>query len=303
MFLWYVGPSIVGVHEIFRSRGLDYRLIALGALLPLLIDPPFGLLRVRPFARGRGRGARVVMVGTIGRSRLLRRRLICLPIGWFCGLVLSGAFLHDAVVPLAAPRLDFPDDSLVPAAHAPRAARGGRARDRHRGPGPLRARATARRATTFLRHGRLPASRSSGDPVRPPRRDRGEPAAASRSVAPIRRSPTAARSRPAALAARLARLERGARVSAAARCAAPARPRRAIAGALGVEVVVDDRLDRDRLRRVGRRAFAELPPDELARWRTDPSFAPPGGESLLAVTGRVARFCAELLDGPDTSSR
>ena len=39
----------------------------------------------------------VVMVGTIGRSRLLRRRLVCVPIGWFCGLVLSGAFLHDTV--------------------------------------------------------------------------------------------------------------------------------------------------------------------------------------------------------------
>ena len=37
------------------------------------------------------------MLGTIGRPRLLRRRLVCLPIGWFCGLVLSGAFLHDTV--------------------------------------------------------------------------------------------------------------------------------------------------------------------------------------------------------------
>ena len=97
MLFWYVGPAIVGVYEIFRSRGLDYRLIALGALAPLLVDLPLGHM-------GPGHSIvvavgvlAVVMIGTIGRSRLLRRRLVCLPIGWFCGLVLSGAFLHDTV--------------------------------------------------------------------------------------------------------------------------------------------------------------------------------------------------------------
>jgi hypothetical protein len=97
VFFWYVGPSIVGVYEIFRSRGLDYRLIALGALAPLLVDLPSGHM-------GPGHSIVVavgvlvlVMVGTIGRPRLVRRRLVCLPIGWFCGLILSGAFLHDTV--------------------------------------------------------------------------------------------------------------------------------------------------------------------------------------------------------------
>src|SRR3954452_22790440 len=97
MILWYLAPSIVAVHEIFRSRGLDYRLIALGALLPLLVDLPFGY-----YAYGHSLFVAVgvlavVMLGTIGRPRLLRRRLVCIPIGWFCGLVLSGAFLHDTV--------------------------------------------------------------------------------------------------------------------------------------------------------------------------------------------------------------
>jgi hypothetical protein len=97
VFFWYVGPSIVAVHDVFRSHGLDYRLIALGALAPLLVDLPSGHM-------GPGHSIvvtvgvlAVVMLGTIGRSRLLRRRLVCLPIGWFCGLVLSGAFLHDTV--------------------------------------------------------------------------------------------------------------------------------------------------------------------------------------------------------------
>jgi hypothetical protein len=96
MFFWYIGPSVLGIYEIFRSRGLDYRLIALGSLLPLLVDIPLG-----HFGPGHSVVTAVtvltlVMIGTIGRSRLLRRRLVCLPIGWFCGLVLSGAFLHDA---------------------------------------------------------------------------------------------------------------------------------------------------------------------------------------------------------------
>ena len=95
MFFWYIGPSIIAVYEIFRSRGLDYRLIALGSLLPLLVDIPIG-----HFGPGHSIVVAVavlaaVMIGTIGRSRLLRRRLVCIPIGWFCALVLSGAFLHD----------------------------------------------------------------------------------------------------------------------------------------------------------------------------------------------------------------
>ena len=95
MLFWYLGPSIIGVHEVFRSRGLDYRLIGLGSLLPLVIDLPVG-----HFAGGHSlvmavAALTIVMVGTIGRSRLLRRRLVCIPIGWMGGLVLSGAFLHD----------------------------------------------------------------------------------------------------------------------------------------------------------------------------------------------------------------
>jgi len=95
VFFWYIGPSVLGIYEVFRSRGLDYRLIALGSMLPLLIDLPIGVF-------GPGHSVvvavgvlTVVMVGTIGRSRLLRRRVVCVPIGWFCALVLSGAFLHD----------------------------------------------------------------------------------------------------------------------------------------------------------------------------------------------------------------
>ena len=95
MFFWFVGPSILAIHEIFRSRGLDYRLIALGSMVPIIVDLPIG-----HFGPGHSIVVAVaalvtMMVGTIGQSRRLRRRLVGVPIGWFCALVLSGAFLHD----------------------------------------------------------------------------------------------------------------------------------------------------------------------------------------------------------------
>jgi broad specificity phosphatase PhoE len=71
----------------------------------------------------------------------------------------------------------------------------------------------------------------------------------------------------------------------------------AIAGAAGVDVTVDDRLVELDYGEWDGRSFPDLPPDELRRWREDPAFAPPGGESLRTVTARVASFCTEHLEG------
>ena len=95
MFFWYLGPSVVAIHEIFRSRGLDYRLVGFGSLLPVIIDIPVGHMGAGHSLVVAVAALTAVMVGTIGQPRLVRRRLVCVPIGWFCGLVLSGAFLHD----------------------------------------------------------------------------------------------------------------------------------------------------------------------------------------------------------------
>lgn len=92
MLLWYAGVSVLLVANVFRSVGVDYRLVAVGALLPLLVDLPVGH---RAFGHTLAFAVLLllaVMVLTIGRSRLLRRRLLCLPIGVFFGLVLSGAW-------------------------------------------------------------------------------------------------------------------------------------------------------------------------------------------------------------------
>jgi membrane-bound metal-dependent hydrolase YbcI (DUF457 family) len=97
VLLWFAGLSVLIVANVFRSTGLDYRLVVLGALLPLLVDLPFGhrafghalIFPVALFA--------LVMMTTIGRSRLVRRRWLCVPIGVFVALILSGAFTQDHV--------------------------------------------------------------------------------------------------------------------------------------------------------------------------------------------------------------
>ncbi|MEX1007068.1 MAG: hypothetical protein WD271_04400 [Acidimicrobiia bacterium] len=115
MLLWYVGLSAFLVATIFRSSGIDYRLVALGSILPLIVDLPFGYRAygyTLLFAVGL---LALVMIGTIGRPRLLRRRLLCLPIGVFCGLVLSGAFVNDDLFWWPFLGSSFPHDTLLPA--------------------------------------------------------------------------------------------------------------------------------------------------------------------------------------------
>ena len=41
-------------------------------------------------------------------------------------------------------------------------------------------------------------------------------------------------------------------------------------------------------------AIADIPTSTWARWRTDPTFAPPGGESLTPLYARVILACEEL---------
>ncbi len=72
----------------------------------------------------------------------------------------------------------------------------------------------------------------------------------------------------------------------------------AIADAVRLEVEVDERLVEMDYGEWDERSFSDFPPEDLARWRRDATFAPPGGESLIAVGERVASLCGELIDGP-----
>ncbi|MDQ1465933.1 MAG: hypothetical protein QOH10_348 [Actinomycetota bacterium] len=98
MLLWYAAGSVFAVWNVFQSAGLDFRAVALGALLPLVVDAPIGHQAVGHTLLAPVGALLLVMVVTSGRGRrLLRRRVIGLPIGWFCGLALSGAFASQRV--------------------------------------------------------------------------------------------------------------------------------------------------------------------------------------------------------------
>jgi hypothetical protein len=115
MILWYTGMSVLVVAAVFRSTGIDYRLVALGALAPLAVDLPLGYQ-----AYGHTLAFAVVllvavMVAPVGGSRLRRRRMLCVPIGVFCGLVLSGAFTSGETFFWPLLDADFPRSALAPA--------------------------------------------------------------------------------------------------------------------------------------------------------------------------------------------
>jgi len=98
MLLWFVFGAIFGVWNVFQSPGLDFRLVAVGALWPELIDLPF---RAQAYAHTLLAATLVLvvtMLATTGRGRRLRRRrALGLAIGWFSGLVLSAAWAHKEV--------------------------------------------------------------------------------------------------------------------------------------------------------------------------------------------------------------
>jgi hypothetical protein len=78
------------VAEVFRSPMVDYRLVALGAVLPL-VEPVSGTFLGLHTLVGAVLALGAVVLATSGR-RLLRRRLLGVPIGLFCHLVLDATF-------------------------------------------------------------------------------------------------------------------------------------------------------------------------------------------------------------------
>ena len=92
MFFWFVVLSVVGVYLVFRDEQMDYRLVALGSVLPDLVD---GAVR-----RGIGPMHSVivavallfaVVMATVGR-RAVRKRWLAVPIGVFAHQVLDASW-------------------------------------------------------------------------------------------------------------------------------------------------------------------------------------------------------------------
>ena len=68
------------------------------------------------------------------------------------------------------------------------------------------------------------------------------------------------------------------------------------AACFGAPVTVDERWVELDYGEFDGLAFAEVPAATWAHWRTDPSWAPPGGESLVACGARVGAACGELAE-------
>lgn len=90
MFLWFAGMSFLAVWLIFRSPAVDYRLVVVGALLPL-VELPFGHPRVLHSLAGSVGLLALAMLAT-PRRRVVQRRLVAVPIGMFLHLVLDGVW-------------------------------------------------------------------------------------------------------------------------------------------------------------------------------------------------------------------
>ena len=90
MFLWFAGLSLVLVTIVFSSPALDYRMVMLGSVLPLL-DGVSGGAWVLHTLLGSVVALGLVMLATRGR-RLVRRRWLGIPIGMFVHLVLDGVW-------------------------------------------------------------------------------------------------------------------------------------------------------------------------------------------------------------------
>ena len=90
MFLWFAGASVVAVWMVFRSPALDYRMVAFGAVLPV-VEAAFGGPRVLHTLLAPVMVLVVVMLAT-RRRRLARRRWLGIPIGLFMHLVLDGSW-------------------------------------------------------------------------------------------------------------------------------------------------------------------------------------------------------------------
>lgn len=95
MLIWFAAVSVVLVAFVFRSPAIDYRTVVVGAVLPLA-EGALGGPRLLHSVVGAVALLGLVMAVTT-RRRVLRRRLLGIPIGVMCHLVLDGSFTRTDV--------------------------------------------------------------------------------------------------------------------------------------------------------------------------------------------------------------
>jgi hypothetical protein len=96
VFFWFLGTVVVAVWFVFRDEAFDYRLLLVGAVLPALVDAPFGGARVLHSVTFSVALLAVLMAATSGR-RPIRKMLLGLPVGTLLHLVFTGAWTNTTV--------------------------------------------------------------------------------------------------------------------------------------------------------------------------------------------------------------
>jgi hypothetical protein len=106
MLLWFVATAWLAVWAVLRDRTFDYRLLAVGAVLPDIVDGLRGGVWVMHSVVTSIGLLVAVMLVTFGR-RPIRRRLLAIPFGTFMHLVFDGAFNSTTVFwwPIASRRI------------------------------------------------------------------------------------------------------------------------------------------------------------------------------------------------------
>lgn len=116
MILWLAFGAVFGVWNVFQSPGLDFRLVAAGALAPLVIDAPFGAQSYAHTLLTATAVLVLTMAVTAGRGRRLRRRrALSFAIGWYACLVLAASWAHKELFWWPAFGFDRPSAPLWPA--------------------------------------------------------------------------------------------------------------------------------------------------------------------------------------------
>ena len=110
MLLWFVVAAPILVAEIFRSPMVDFRMVVLGAILPLS-ELVLGSPSVLHTLAGSVGALFAVMAVTTNR-RLLRRRLLGVPIGMFFHLLLDATWSKAELFWWPAFGLSLSDETL-----------------------------------------------------------------------------------------------------------------------------------------------------------------------------------------------
>jgi hypothetical protein len=111
VLLWFWGTAFLTVWVVFHDPSIDYRFLLVGAILPDVLDAPFGGARVAHSVTFAVAVLVVVMLVTIGR-RPLRKKLLFVPIGMLLHLVFDGAFTDARVFWWPFSGVPWPDAQL-----------------------------------------------------------------------------------------------------------------------------------------------------------------------------------------------